>query len=343
MPDTNDGAVGSSEDTEVQPTSGDPLPGFADAMANGFPAESSRGEPEVKSAVETSAKEEAPEPKSETPEKDTDKAEEKPDPTATVNFDGFSDQQKAYWDKALKAGHATPADVEEHRKGVLLLSSWSRNHGKLAKEREAFEKERADWREDYERLKKIRGSDRLHAAWIKVANGEVDDESGDEIADRKTAKQIAAETYAEREAEKAKQDEAKVRSYEAKKVSLQEVARDQMAALGVKPEVMAKYCEEEEAACNGADPIEVLSPAEFARNLVARHEKATLAAEVAALKKQLSEKVTKQVQASKQSLSPSPRVADTRNEDPWSKTLRELNVPADMGNVTGIGWQNGSR
>lgn len=338
MPDTNDGPDDTVTDTDATSASSEPLPGFAEAMTM-LPPEPGRGEPEVSKAVETSAEAKAPEAKADTPAKEPAKAEEKPSAAKTVNFDDFSEGSKAYWEKALAAGHATPADVERARVETLFQRSWTKNHQKLADERKAFEAEKARMKEDVELLTKIRGDDRLHAAWLKMSKGEIAEASADggELVDERKAAEIVRKTIEAREAEQAARSAKEQAAYDTKRDAIQEAVREQMRILGVKPEVMKGYLEAEEATLNGADPILTLAPMELVERVQRRHDRAVLEAEVKSLKEQLSQRASKAVQASKQSLPPSSRVAPTRSADPWSKALSDLGVAEDFGNVTGFG------
>lgn len=325
----------------------------------GFPPASSPGEPEVKSAVETSAAVEAPKPAAVKPVEAPAKAEGKPADVSTVNFDGLSDQSKAFWEKALKAGHATPADVARAQEESLFKKfqpTWSKRNEEIATarkavaaEREVLEKDKAD----LALLHKIRESEHLLSVWDKFVKGDVPpEESGDGLVDEKKAAEIARKAVESdrkaseaRERERAERTAKEQAAYVAARGEIQTAIQGWMAAEKVAPDVAAKYLHEEELALKGVDPILHYgdSPQDLIDRVQRRHERATLLAENAALKEQLTSKVSKQVQSSKQSLSPSVRVADTLGDDPWSKTMKEMNVAQDMSNVTGIGWQGNGR
>lgn len=339
MPDTNDGPAGTVTDKEVPATSSDPLPGFAEAMV-GFPQTEPAGEPEDAKAVETVGAVKETEVKAETP-KESAKTEATPDATKAVNFDGLSDLSKTYWEKALKAGHATPADVDRARTESLFQSAWTKKTTALANDRKAFEAKMAERAEDVKLLDRIRADDRLHNAWLKMSKGEVaaDDAGADDLVDKKTAAQVAREVYEQRKAEEATRDAKEQTTYEGKRTEIQTAVREQMGLLKVSPDVMKGYLEAEEEALNGADPILTLTPEELTARVFHRHEVATLRAEAAALREQLNQRTSKQVQASKQSLSPSTRVSDVRSKDAWAQTKADLNLADDLSNVTGFGWR----
>lgn len=338
MPDTNDGPAGVVTDTAPASAEDNPLPGFAEAMTEGLgPRTEPSGEPKGVEAVETSGAVETPKTvadKAQAPAK----SEATPDAAQTVNFDGLSDQSKAYWEKALKAGHATPADVERARTESLFQSAWTKKTTALANERKAFEAEMSKRKEDIALLEKIRGDERLHNAWLKMSSGEVPtEEDGDGFVDKRSAAEIARKAIEAREAEQAARTAKEQAAYEAKRSGIQTAVREQMGLLKVSPEVMKGYLEAEEAALNGADPILTLTPEELTERVFRRHELATARAEAAALREQLNQRTSKQVQASKQSMPPSPRVSGTRSVDPWSQAKAELGVAEDFGNVLGFG------
>lgn len=347
MPDTNDGPAGTVTDTAApsSDSANSPLPGFAEAMTGFGPPDPSAGEPESAKAVETSEVEKAPasdaeKPKAETPEAPA-KDEAKPAPTQTVNFDGFSDQQKTTWERLLKAGQVTPAEVETARLESMFQASWSRAHGKLAKEREAFLADKAKVEEDLKLLATVRSDPKRHDAFLRASSDEfaADESAEDPVGATKVA-EIARKAIEQREAEKADRSAKEQAKYDAAMGEMQTAVREQMRMLGVKPDVMKGYLEAEEATLNGADPITHFKPSELMYRVQLRHDAATARAEAAALKEQLTQRASKQVQASKQSLPPARRVADDRPMDVMSKTLADLGV-AQWGDVLGSGFHNG--
>jgi hypothetical protein len=342
VPEVNDGPAGTVTDKVETPTEATPLPGFAEAMTDFGSRVPGLGEPEKATAVETSATEVAPPAEAEKPEAPA-KDEAKPDEAKTVNFDGLSKESKAYWEKSLKAGHATPEDVERARIESMFQSSWTRNHQALAKERDAFKAEKAQLKEDIDLLNKIRGDDRLHAAWLKMSKGEVaaeDAESGD-LVDEKKAAEIARKAFDAREAEKADRTAKEQAKYEARKSEIQAAVHDQMRILGVTKEVMTGYLQAEEEALNGADPILHFTPTELQAAVQRRHEKASLEAKVAALEAQLNQRASKTAQASKSSLPPARRFAEDVSKDPLKQTESDLGIAPDWSNVQGFGNRNG--
>lgn len=344
MPETNEGPAGAVEEKEVASSSAEnPLPGFAESML-GFPPPAPAGEPEDDKAVETSATEKAADAAAETPKvektEEPAKVEAEPAPASTVNFDGLSDESKAYWDKALKAGHATPADVKRAVSESLFLQSWSRAHGKLSKERESFKAEMLKVKEDLDTLAKVRSDPKRHAAYLKAVSGDFSAEDpADETEDPwKRVEKVADARIAARERERATRTEEQDRAYEARKTSMSEAINERMALLSIPRDSMLAYLKAEEGRLNGADPILRYGsdPAELMDRVQMRHEAATAKAEAAALKEQLSQRASKQVQSSKQSLQP-PR----RNTDPeptgLGKILKEAGV-SRLTDIAGFGW-----
>lgn len=308
----------------------------------GFPVPGlDAGEPKGATAVETG--DGAPDPKP-----PTDKApaapaggEEKPaDPAATVNFDGFSDKSKAFYEKALKAGIGTAEDIERHRQETLFQQAFTKKTQKHADAVRAWEAKVAKQEEELKTLDKIRGDERLYDAFLKAARGELDpeDPSGDEIPDRKTAAQIAREEIEkDRRAEQAaKAESAKI--YEKKQDAMATTIRETMALLKVDQPTMVAYLAAEEAALGGRDPVLAISPEDLADKVMRRHERAQYEARIAALEGQVSEKTSKQVQRSKQSMQPPRQSAEVPTDDPWERAKAELGVAPDFGNVSGFGF-----
>lgn len=346
MPDTNEGPAGTVKETEAPaPAKDNPLPGFAEAMAMAFPPEPEQGEPKGESAVETSADAKAPDAKVETPaaKPDAPKAEEKPDPAKTVNFDGFSDKQKTTWERLLKQGQVTADEVETARKESLFQASWTRNHQRLADERKAFEAERAKAAESLSMIEKIRANPALEAAVKSVLNGEAtaSPEDGADFISRADAERIAEEkaqrAYDKREREKQEQVSKQNAVYTQRQQALFATVKEQAQLLGVDWATMKTYVKAEEERLGANDIVLALDPETLAYNLQLRHEAAQAKAEAAALREQVSQRTSKQVQASKQSLPPAPRVTAQPNETLMQKVLRESGLTS-LKQVPGLGW-----
>lgn len=340
MPDTNDGpADGSEKSAPAEKVS--PFAGFAASMTAGLGLPNpDAGEPDGEKAVETVADAKAPEAAKETPDKGSDADKAKPSVAKSVNFEGLSDDTKTYWETALKAGHATPADVERARMESLLLSKWSKDNLALKASRKELEAERAalaKQKDDLALLEKIRGSKRHLDAWEKMTKGELpSDESDEELADRKSARQIAREEFEALEAAKAAKDAKDREQYEAREKALQEVVTDQIGELGVTPQVMNGYLKALEAkAPRGVDPVLHFTPAELLHELSVAHRDA----EIATLRAQLDQKASRVAQAAKQSLSPPGRTTEPPKNG-LKKVMSEMGV-ARLSDIAGFGWPAG--
>ena len=352
MPDTNDGAAAPVTDTAA-PTPIDesnPMPGFAEAMtAMAGRPDQEAGQPEPAKAVETSAPERvaAAEPEKAEPAKapPPEKEAESPKVAPTVNFDGLSTESKTYWDSALKAGHATPEDVDRARKESLTLQAWSRNNNEKSNKIKALEAEISGHKADLDFLAKVRGDAALHEKWLAFMRGDGQSASADadagDLVDSRKAKQIAEQEYEARERAKQAKAAAEQGAYDTKYAALKSVVGDLMKVHSIAPAVMKGYLDAESAAIEG-DPVTSVSPEDWSHRLIERHEKAVLAAKVASLEAQLNQRASKQVGASKQSLPPPSRVAVARSSDPWEQTKADLGI-ADLSNVQGFGLQNGAR
>jgi hypothetical protein len=320
------------------------LEGFSEAIASmpgmGNPQEPA-GEPKEAAAVETGAKETAPEVEAdksaETPDPET--TEDKPDPARDVNFDGFSDDHKATLERLLKAGHVTKDEVEVARKDALRQNYFSKETAKHRRAVEAWEKEVAERKDDLAVLDRIRANDRLHEAFLKAARGEgAPEESGGELVDEQKARKIVKD---ERAAEKASETQ-KAQAYAAKEEALNAIVEEQTVALSVDPAVMQGYLREiGKTLPKGVDPVLHLRPDELRDRIETRHEAAKAKAEAKALREQLTKRTLRDERTSKQSLPPPRRVAEPKVKNDWADTLAELGVADDFGNVTGSGFVGG--
>ncbi len=345
MPDTNEGPAGTVEETAAATPDAGPMPGFAEAMTLGHP-NLPQGEPEGESAVEANAAPEATEAvKAETPAKEPAKAEANPEPTKAVNFDGFSDESKAYWENALKAGHATQKDVERARIESLFQQSYTRKTMDLAEKAKKLNAESEARKGDLEILDKIRNDERLYQAWLKMSRGDVEaaDATDTDFVDARKAAEIAEkkanDAYDRREREKAERSKKEQEAYDVRFNAHRAAIQDAMKVLGVDGKTMLGYVKAEEVDLNGADPTIRYEPHELVKNVLLRHKAAVAEAEAAALREQLNQRASKQVQASKQSLPPPRRVANEVPDDPMSKTMRDLGI-TDWAQVSGLGFHN---
>ena len=121
------------------------------------------------------------------------------------------------------------------------------------------------------------------------------------------------------------------------------VLAESIKTLGLTPEALDGYLTEEaEYFPAGVDPIryviENVNPAELRKIVTLRHEAATAKAEAAKLREQLAQRTSKQVQASKQSLPPTRRVAEPAPQG-LGKVLADLGV-AKLSDIPGFGWGN---
>lgn len=340
MPDANNGPVTTAPDTVVPPVvADDPFEGFSAAMVGNADPEAPPSDPAEAKAVETSATVETPavETTAETPVATPDPTP----PAKPVNFDGFSDAQKATWERLLKAGYATPEEVEASRKDSLRQDAWSKKTAALAREREKFEAERATEKEDLALLAKIRSDEKLHAAWLKASKGELpaDDAAADELVDKRGAKAVARETYREESAAEKAAASAKDKALSDHQAAVREMVQEQIRLLAVSPEMMEAYLKAEEPLllARGKNTILDITPQELQERIVERHEKAVLAAKVASLTEQLTKRTSNESRTAKQSLPPARRVAVPADDSPLSQTEADLNLAPDWSNVQGMG------
>ena len=327
-------------DSSPQQADAEPsLEGFEEAMAGlGNPVDVGQSEPAR--AVETSEAEDTP------PEESADKADKAPEapdevePAAeqTVNFDGFSDDQKTTFERLLKDGHVTQEWVEAERLRTLFQSNYTKKTMALAEERKAL----AEQKEDLDLLERIRADDRLHAAWLKLSRGDIpaEEESfdGDELVDKKTAQQVAREEYERLEAEKSQRTASEQAVYNAKTKALTDAAADLVSTLGVTADRMSEYLAIEQGLLPpGIDPILHITPEELQRRVLMRHEVESAKAEAAALREQLTKKTSRDERTSKQSLPPARRVSADHTMSVLEQTEADLGLDPDWSNVQGFG------
>jgi hypothetical protein len=331
-------------DNATEPS--DPFAGF-DKIGYGFsdPPEQA-GQPEEAKAVEASAEAKAPEAAPETP-KGTDDAADTPEAAPTINFDGFSDTLKATYEGLLKAGHVTPEQVEEARKGYLRQDNFSRKTNTLARERDAFKSEMEKRKEDLALLDQIRSDDALHEAWLQLSKGKPQPadpsaEDDDGLADKKTAAKIADERYRANKAKDAQDDAKQRQEYGAKKEAVLESVRETMRLHSIDVTTMRSYLDAEESTLDGADPFLTFTPKELTTRLELRHRAAVAEAKAAALQKQIEERTQRGARTSKQSSPPAPRVSGNGALSPLQKTEQELGLDPEWSNVQGFGWRPGA-
>lgn len=171
-------------------------------------------------------------------------------------------------------------------------------------------------------------------AWEKMTKGELPPSEDDEdLADKKSVRQIAREELEAKEAAKAAAEAKEQAEYESRRSALQGVVTEQIGALEVTPEVMNGYLLSlEKKAPRGVDPILHFTPSELVRELALVHRDA----EIAALKEQLNQKTSKSVQAAKQSLSPPGRATEPPKTG-LRKVMQEAGV-AQLSDIQGFGW-----
>ncbi len=345
MPNTNDGPAGSETDKATPAADASPLPGFAEAFAAMGPPSPGQGQPEQVEAVETSETVEPPKAEADTPAKEPAKAADKAPAAETINFDGFSDESKAYWETAHKAGHATAADVKRAREESLFQSAWSKKTTALAKDKEAFEAEKTKVKENLDLLHRVQTDPVAYAAWKRLLAGDVpaDDSASGDLVDAKKADEIARKAYQAEKTAEAQASAKQTAEFTAKKNGLQAVVTDIGTAFGLKPETMNTYLEKfAEDFPEGVDPIryavENLSPAELRRGLTLIHKAEAAEAKAKALSEQVSQRASKASQASKQSQPPARRTTETNGSlDPVSRLNADLGLAPDWSNVTGFG------
>lgn len=346
MPKADEGTVTADTETAapVLPAT-EPLPGFMDALDGGWsePKGVGSGHPEEATAVETSAKDKAPEVKADTPAAPAagpDKTAETPDPAKTVNFDGFSDKQKTTFERLLKAGHVTPEEVEEYRKGFLRQDLFSKKTAVLARKTEEVDKSVAARSEDLKLLERIRNDDKLHAAWLRMSKGEVSTEESDEGFDAETSKKLDValdKRIAQREREANDRTEREQAQYDAKKSALEAAVQETSDLLSISQEQLNGYMLAlRPKVPQGKDPVLHFTPDVLQDQLALLHDAATARAEAAKLREQLGQRTSKAVQTSKQSLPPARRISDAPPEG-LAKVMADLGV-GQLTDVAGFGW-----
>ncbi len=324
------------------------LEGFEEALAAEAPHLLGEiGQPEQAEAVEASEEPEIPEEKEETPEAKKAEApaepEDKPEAEPTVNFDGLSDDTRTYWEKALKEGLATPDDVERARKESLFQSAWTKKTMALAEDRKAWEEQVKEREEDLKLLDELRTNDRLHDAWLKLRDGavEVDHEDDDELVDKKTTRQLIREEaerlLAEKEAAKAREQDA----YNEKANTLQAAFQEAMTTLEITPDQAKAYLDDEvKKLAPGEDIVLKFHPQDVLPKLELLHRAALAEAKAAELEKKLTQRATKDVRAAKQSLPKDRRVVRDEPLSVMEQTEADLGLPPDWdkkGLVHGFG------
>ena len=356
MPDVSDGPDPNPTDTaepEAAPerTIMDDLREAWGSFGN--PDEDETGQPKQTEAVETSEVEDKPAEEAETlapeadeaKEKEPEKSEETSETEQTVNFDGFSDPQKATWERLLKDGHVTAEEVERARTESLFQSAWTKKTTALARQREAFEKEMEERKADLDFLETVKRDDRLHAAWLKLQRGEIqsEDPDGDDLVDKKTAEQIAEERYKALRQQDAERTQAEQKAYDEKVEQMQSQLKETQQLLGVDNETMVRYLDEECARLPAdVDPILRYADSyeDLQEKLELRHEAAKAKARAEVLEKKLSKTTSKAARTAKQSLPPAPRVSVNGALSPRQKTYEELGIEPDGSNVQGLGFFN---
>lgn len=316
------------------------LEGFAEALTGMGNPGAEVGEPEPTSAVDTSATEESPAVEADKPEGAPAETEDSADTQPTVNFDGFSDAQKATWERLYKSGAASADEVETARKESLFQSAWTKKTTALAREKEEWAKEQDAIKEDLEILKRIRSDDRLHQAFLRAARHEVEesDEGSDELIDAKKAEEIVDRRLSAREAERQAQMAREQAAYDARRDALSKAANEWMTTYGISREEMREHLSAEEALLpEGIDPIAHFTPEALHHKIVLRHEAFIAKAEAAKLRDQLSKRTSHDARAAKQSLPPARRVAQNGQSDPFRDMESDLGLDQDWSNVAGFG------
>ncbi len=342
MPDADKGTVTATPDTAPGAAAADALEGFAEAFGQvGDPAGVGSGQPAEAKAVEASEKDDAPEVEKDTPAEtpESEATEDKPDPPATVNFDGFSDDHKTTLARLLKAGHVTPEEIEVARKDALRQSYFSKRTADHNRSVEKWEKEVAERREDLALLDRIRGDDRLHEAWMKAAKGELtaEESAGDDLVDAKKATEIVDKRLDARERDRETRTTKQQAAYDAKRGSLERVVEEQSTAHDITPEAMNGYLKAIRARLPAnVDPVEYLRADELRDRIETLHEAATAKAEAAKWRDQ-AKRTSKDERTSKQSLPPARRVTESRAKDAWSEMQSDLGIAPDWSNVQGMG------
>lgn len=354
MSDVNEGPVEPAVETDSDTTT--MSPGFGalvDVMEKEDPpAQDAEGQPKETEAVDKSEAEETAEPESETKadakskddaEEGSEDGDEQTEADQTVNFDGFSEQTKATWERLLKAGHATPEEVETARIESMFQSSYTKKTMALADDRKAFKAEMDERKADLEILDKIRGSDRLHAIWMRMQDDSVSDEpSDDDLVTRRQAQEEADKRYEKREQEKRERSAKQQAEYESKQVEIHDVVVESMKMLGADKAMMKAILDAEEATLPvGTDPVLHFTPEKLQRAIQRRHKVLTLEAKVAQLEAANTKKTSNAARTAKQSLPPAPRVAGGARKSALQKTEEDLGIDRDWSNVQGFGGHGG--
>jgi hypothetical protein len=320
------------------------LEGFEDVVQGFGELAVDGGEPEEVAAVDAGESAGPPQGEAETPQAPA-KPEDTPEVAQKVNFDGFSDSQKATFEQLLKAGHVTPEFVESERLNTLFHQAFTKKTMALADERRAWEKEQEKDKEDLQILRDVRSNPVYHAAFLKAAKlreqGDTVAEVGDdELIDRKTAEKIADERLEARLLENERRTREEQVKYQAKLGQIRTAMQETIKALGVPPEVVRSYLEAEEAQLPpGVDPILKFTPEELQYRVMLRHEAAVAKADAASLREQLTKARSHEARVAKQSLPPARRVAQNGALSPLQKTEADLGLDPDWSNVQGFGFR----
>lgn len=323
-----------------------PMEGFAEAISAGMPAAEEESEPTQPEAVETSEVEETqPEPEEEETVEETTEPESKdegvePEAEQTVNFDGFSDEQKTTWERLHKDGHASAEEVERARLESLFQSNYTKKTMALADQRKEFAKEMEDIKDDLDLLSRIRTDDRLHDAWLKMSSGETEsvDEDGDDLVDRKTAEKIADERMKARDAERDARSVKEQKVHDGQKEAIRTAMVETMELHSIDKDALISYIQAEEALLpSGTDPIAHFNPADLQYRVSMRHQIAVAQAKASAAEAKLSKRTSKADRTAKQSLPPARRVAASGDMTPLQQTNADLGLDPDWSNVTGFG------
>ena len=339
--------VSESPDTQTDPaseaTTADLMQGFEAAVANlGNPVDPV-GTPEPPVSVETSETVEEPDTAKEPPaEPEPTATEDPPDPEQTINFDGFEDDQRTLFEQLHKDGHMTPDQIEGVRKTTLRQSVWTKKTMALADKERAWAAEKAQTEGDLEKLAQIRSQPHLLDAWDRLMSGEFDGEDAgddDDLVDRKTAREEARSVLqAERAAQEAAEAKEK-QQYASKELAVRESIADVMIEHGIERATMDEYLKTEGGLLpEDVNPILQIPPDEWKRRLVARHELETAQAEIVSLREQATKRTSKEARTAKQSLPPSPRIAEHDTKmSPLQRVNEELGLDSGWSQVQGFG------
>ena len=351
MSEANEGTAVTDTGTAEPPAEvNDAFDSFADTMVGNAPVEEDTGKPEQAEAVETSETEEnAPvEPVTEdkaseetAKTEETAETKETPEVEASVNFDGFSDEQKTTWERLLKDKQATVEEVERARLESMFHSAFTKKTMALADEKREWAKEAEGWAEDRKLLEKIRGSESLHEAWMKMSSGDYKadtDADGDDLVDKKASAEIAKQTFQRLKAEEDARTAQEQKVYDTKVLGLREALAETMKLESISEEQLSVYVNEEGASLPlGTDPVSHFSPEDLQSRVSQRHKFALQDAKIKALEEKLTQKTSDSVRTAKQSSPPSPRVTSTGKKTAGDKTVEDLGLDQDWSNVSGFG------